>query len=107
MVVAPAYQGATVVQPAYSSPVEAAPAPTPLPLPTPAPQTVQPTSLRQDSYEQQIQLLDNADNHVRADAAVQLGRMKAKRAVQPLMGLLAGDRSAVGARGRRPRPRAD
>ena len=41
-----------------------------------------------------MQLLDNADDHVRADAAVQLGRMKASRAVQPLMRLLAGDRSA-------------
>ena len=79
---------AVVVQPAYASPVEAVPAPTPVP------QSIQPTALRLDAVEQQMQLLDNGDDHVRADAAVQLGRMKATRAVQPLMRLLAGDRSA-------------
>ena len=86
---------AVVVQPAYSSPVEAPPPPAPVAPPaTIAPQIIQPTGLRQEGIEQELPLLDSTDDHVRADAAVQLGRLKATRAVQPLMRLLAGDRSA-------------
>ena len=91
---APYYTTAPVYQPAYSSPVEAAPTPTPLSPPTPLPPTIQPTELRQDSVEQQWQALSGADDALRASAAVQLGRMKAKRAVQPLTQMLRDDRSA-------------
>jgi hypothetical protein len=81
----PAVQSAPIVQPSYSSPVESAPPPL----------AVQQTSVRQDSVEQQLQLLNGAEDRVRADAAVQLGRMKATRAVQPLTQMLNGDRSAA------------
>ncbi len=87
-------QSAPVVQPSYSSPAEAVPAPTPVPS-TIAPQPVQAASLRQDAYQEQLQLLGNSEDRVRAEAAVELGRMKATRAVQPLMRTLAGDRSAT------------
>jgi hypothetical protein len=82
---APIYQSAPVVQPAYSSPLESAPPPTAL----------QPTEARQDAVEQQLQLLNGPEDHVRADAAIQLGRLKVNRAVQPLSHLLSGDRSAT------------
>lgn len=90
---APVVQTAPAVRPSYSSPAEAVPAPTPLPSGI-TPQSVQPASLRQDAVREQMQLLNQADDRVRAEAAVELGRMKATRAVQPLMQTLAGDRSA-------------
>jgi hypothetical protein len=82
---APIVQSAPVVQPAYSSPVESAPPPL----------AVQQTGARQDSVEQQLQLLNGPEDRARADAAVQLGRLKATRAVQPLSQVLNGDRSAT------------
>jgi HEAT repeats len=78
-------QSAPVLQPAYSSPVESAPPPL----------AVQQTDARQDGAEQQLQLLNSPEDRVRADAAVQLGRLKAARAVQPLTQMLNGDRSAL------------
>ncbi len=80
----PVVQSAPVVQPAFSSPLELAPPP-----------TVQQTAVRPDSVEQQLQLLNNQEDRARADAAVQLGRLKATRAVQPLTQMLSGDRSAT------------
>ncbi|HBI46810.1 MAG TPA: hypothetical protein DDY78_28745 [Planctomycetales bacterium] len=82
---APIYQSAPVVRPAYSSPVESAPPPL----------AVQQTDARQDEVEQQLQSLNGPEDHVRAEAAVQLGRLKAARAVQALSQLLSGDRSAT------------
>jgi len=81
----PALQSAPVVQPSYSSPVES----------VPPPLSVQQTGLRQDPVEQQLQLLNGPEDRARADAAVQLGRLKATRAVQPLTQMLNGDRSAT------------
>lgn len=89
---APVYQAVPVVRPAYSSPAEAAPAPAETPLPLPAP--VQTTGLTQDAVGQQLQQLNATDDRARADAAVQLGRLQARRAVQPLIQTLNSDRSA-------------
>jgi HEAT repeat protein len=61
----------------------------------PPPLAVQQTGARQDSVEQELQLLNGPEDRVRADAAVQLGRMKATRAVQPLTQMLNGNRSAA------------
>ena len=80
---APVYQTAPVVQPAYSSPAEAAPPPTLVPPPSSASPT-QPTAWAPDGAEAQLQRLNSPDDAARADAAVQLGRMKATRAVAPL-----------------------
>ena len=92
-------QPAPVLQPAYSSPAEAAPATAPTPPPAPAPLSTpaaaQPAAWAPDGAEAQLQRLNSADDQARADAAVQLGRMKAMRAVQPLERLLSGDRSAA------------
>jgi HEAT repeats len=82
---APVLQSTAVVQPAYSSPVESAPPPL----------AVQQTDARQDSVEQQLQQLNGPEDRVRAEAAIQLGRLKVTRAVQPLTQLLNGDRSAT------------
>jgi HEAT repeat protein len=91
---APVYQVAPAPQPAYSSPAEAAP-PTVPPPPVPATVTAQPAAWAPDAAEAQLQRLNAADDQARADAAVQLGRMKATRAVPPLERLLSGDRSAA------------
>jgi hypothetical protein len=80
----PVYQAVPVVRPVYSSPAEAA-------QPT---QAAQPAAWASDAAGSQLQQLNNADDHVRADAAVQLGRLKATRAVQPLTQVLNADRSA-------------
>ena len=92
---APVYQVAPAVRPAYSSPAEEIPEPTPVPQAEPPPAPVQTTGLTQDAVGQQLQLLNTADDHSRADAAVQLGRLQARRAVQPLIQMLNGDRSAT------------
>jgi HEAT repeats len=89
---APIYQTGPVLQPAYSSPIESAPPP--LAQPTPLPVTVQPTELREDGIEQQLQALNSPDDNLRAGAAVELGRLKAKRAIPPLAKMLSDDRSA-------------
>jgi hypothetical protein len=63
---------------------------------TPAPQAVQPASRvesRGDEIERLMQHLSNPDDKVRADVAIQLGRLKARRASEPLERVLASDRS--------------
>jgi hypothetical protein len=43
--------------------------------------------------ERYLQHLDNPDDRARAEAAIQLGRLKVERAVEPLSRMLAADRS--------------
>ena len=45
--------------------------------------------------DKNLQMLSDADERVRANAVMQLGRMKAERALDPLAATLAGDRSAA------------
>ncbi len=92
---APVYQAAPVVQPAYSSPAEAVPPPTLVPPPSSAASPAQPTAWVPNGAEAQVQRLSSPDDSVRADAAVQLGRMRATRAVPSLAQVLAADRSAA------------
>jgi hypothetical protein len=61
-----------------------------LPAPTPVPATESPSQI-----EQYLQQMSGPDEHVRAEAMVQLGRLKAQRAVEPLSRALASDRSAT------------
>jgi hypothetical protein len=70
-----------VVQPVYDVPVYEAPAPRPAPAAIDA------------DVERRIPHLSNPDERVRADVALELGRMKAERAVDPLAATLAGDGS--------------
>ncbi len=89
------------VQPAYAPPAVAA---TPVPPATsataPVPELVQAPALRPVAadrtadVDRRIQHLSNPDAKVRADVAVELGRMKAERAVDALTTTLAGDGSA-------------
>ena len=62
----------------------------------PAPVTLQPPVAddRHQEVEHLLQHLANPNDRARADAARQLGRLRAQRAVDPLMATLAGDRSA-------------
>ena len=95
---APVYRVAPIVRPAYSSPVETVPAPapaSPTPLPPPAPTPAQPAAWTPDAAEaQQLQALNSPEDHVRAEAAVQLGRMKATQDVPALVRMMYSDRSA-------------
>jgi HEAT repeat protein len=50
---------------------------------------------RQAEIEKRIQHLSNPDAKVRADVAIELGRMKAEKAVDALTTTLAGDTSAT------------
>lgn len=80
---APVIQQAPVVQPA---PAYQAPAPTP--LTSRSQSTVEPAGI-----DHHLQMLTNPDDHVRADSVMQLGRLKAQRAIDPLAATLTGDRS--------------
>lgn len=86
---APVYQPVQVIQPAPTSPpVYQAPPPTRMPpLATTTSNSVEGDSL--------LQQLGDADEGVRLNAVSQLGRMKARSAVDPLAATLAGDRSPV------------
>ena len=73
--------------------------PPPVAQSTPPP-PVLPTGLTQASagstadVERHLQMLSDPDERTRATAAIQLGRLKAERAIDPLAATLAGDRSA-------------
>jgi HEAT repeats len=77
-------QPATVVQPAYSAPSPPA---------EPAPQTIHPVTFTnsQPDVDRHLQQLGNADERVRSQSVIELGRMRASRAVDPLAATLAGD----------------
>jgi HEAT repeat protein len=74
-------------------------APTPVAPPAtspPAPTYAAPATYaapQQDGAERHLQLLASPDERVRADAALELGRMRATRAIDRLAAALAGDRS--------------
>jgi hypothetical protein len=93
IVVAPAPAPVVVQPPATQAPatatIEAVPAPSSpgeLPLPRPA-------ETRGEEIDQLLQHLKNPDDKVRADVAIRLGRLKARRAAEPLEKVLATDRS--------------
>lgn len=98
---APVVQTAPVVVPSYSPPplgsaYNAPPATAPAPTPelAPTPRAVTPTALTaQADTRQLLQQLGNADERVRTDTVMQLGRSRASQAIDPLAATLAGDRS--------------
>ncbi len=94
--VAPA---APVVQPAYSAPppppppaTSAAPPPTAVAAAAPEPELT-PVPRLTGNAGAYLRDLSNADERVRAEASVQLGRMRVQQAVEPLTRLLGQDRS--------------
>src|SRR5262249_5224114 len=74
------------------APEQLRPTPTPVPAPTLAPITAT-AEPRPEQVDQYLRQMSSADEHVRAGAMVQLGRMKAQRAVEPISQALANDRS--------------
>jgi hypothetical protein len=88
-----------VAQPVYqAAPLPPAPVPASTPPPPLAP--VAATSLpvansRGGEVERNLQLLRDPEDRTRADAVIQLGRMKARTAIDPLAATLAGDRSPI------------
>ena len=86
------YPAPVIVQPAPVYPVAVAqPAPAPAPAPVTARSPIQ--DANQAESERLLQQLSAADEHVRADAAIQLGRLRSQAAIDPLLATLAGDRS--------------
>jgi HEAT repeat protein len=71
-------------------------APAPLPAPTPLPASaVASSGPRPNQVNDYLRQLSSADEQARAGAMVQLGRMKAQQAAEPIGQALAGDRSPV------------
>jgi hypothetical protein len=99
VVIAPAPPPVTVVQPAAPpvTVVQPAPAQAAVPLPPDGSQTTLPPPAPVVAAGPDVQAylgrLRDPDERVRADAALQLGRMQAPQAVEPLSALLASDRS--------------
>lgn len=91
-----------VVQPAPVVQVApAAPAPVAQPsysAPAPAPITtahLQPVRAQQSEISRNLQQLADASDQVRSESALQLGRLRAAEAIDPLAATLAGDRSPM------------
>jgi hypothetical protein len=81
--------------PVQGAPVQQQQAPQQYPqqVPPPAPSQVQTRSAPVANSEYYIHQLASPDEHVRAESALQLGRTKDPRAVDPLAATLSGDRS--------------
>jgi hypothetical protein len=84
------YPAPVVYQPAYT-----APAPAPAPAVTPNSEVPPPLAApgRQDELDFALQQLASGDDRGRADAALQLGRLRAGRAIEPLTRALEQDHS--------------
>jgi len=84
--------------PVYVAPppvvIQSAPVVQPVPVaPPPVVAQAPPADGYQGDVDRHLQLLADPDERVRADSVMQLGRMRAQRAVDPLAATLAGDRS--------------
>jgi hypothetical protein len=87
----PVYRPVTVVEQVYSPP---APVTTEPPLQPVAAQPVARAAAEDtNEIDRNLRLLVSADDRTRADAALQLGRLRSRLAVQPLIRLLTTDRS--------------
>jgi hypothetical protein len=82
---APVIQAVPVVQPAYAAPAAAPPPP------APAPSAVQ--AARAVDTEPYFRELTSPDERMRAEAVLQLGRLRSRQAVEPLTLALGGDAS--------------
>jgi hypothetical protein len=67
--------------------------PVPTPTPTAAPAATTAGGEPRDQIDQYLRQMSSADEHIRAGAMVQLGRIKAQRAVEPISQALANDPS--------------
>lgn len=81
---APVVQTVPVVQPVYTSPP-----------PAPVVAHAAPAEGQNGEVERLMQQLADPNEHVRADCVMQLGRLRAQSAIDPLAATLAGDRSPV------------
>jgi hypothetical protein len=93
---APVVQTAPVTLPAYPTPVYPSAQANQV---VPAAQTAQtdpvPAEARQSEITRLVRDLGDPNENVRADSAMQLGRMKATRAIDPVAARLAGDKSPL------------
>jgi hypothetical protein len=100
---APVVQFAPAAQPPNPAPAPSQPAapsqpPAPIPAPNPAPVTtahIQPVSSQQLEINRNLNQLSDASDRVRSESALQLGRLRAWDAIDPLAATLAGDRSPI------------
>ena len=92
---APVIQQVPVVQPVVQQPVLQPVCQTPPPAPAPVVAHAPAVDNAPVEVDRNLQLLGDADERVRAESGLQLGRLKAERAIDPLAATLAGDRSPV------------
>jgi hypothetical protein len=90
VIVQPAPVVETVPGPVISTTPAVVTAPATAQTELPPPRTIE---TRGDEIDRLLQHLSNPDDKVRADVAIRLGRLKARRASEPLERLLASDRS--------------
>ena len=81
---APVYQAVPVAQPVYAPPA-----------PVPATSHAAPVNSQQPEIDRNIYQLADASDRVRSESALQLGRLRATQAIDPLAATLAGDRSPL------------
>jgi hypothetical protein len=95
-------QQPVVVQPAYAPPPAQAPAPLPAPTPVSTPDTLRTPDVMTAAasgtapadIDSCLRQLRDGDEQERADALVQLGRLRAQRAIGPMVKALNSDASA-------------
>jgi len=82
------------VQPAPAQPQPSYSGPAPVHAPTPVTTAhLQPVNSQQSEINQHLNQLANSNDQIRRDSALQLGRLRAQEAIDPLAATLAGDRS--------------
>ena len=81
---APVYQAVPAPQPVYAPPA-----------PVPVTSHAAPANPQQTEIDRNIYQLADASDRVRSESALQLGRLRASQAIDPLAATLAGDRSPL------------
>jgi hypothetical protein len=81
---APVYQAVPAPQPVYAPPA-----------PVPVTSHAAPVNPQQTEIDRNIYQLADASDRVRSESALQLGRLRASQAIDPLAATLAGDRSPL------------
>jgi hypothetical protein len=81
--------------PAYAAPVPVVRSSAPPSYGQEPPATTQPVSARQPDVQRLFQMLNDSEERVRSDAAMDLGRLKVQSAVDVLCNVLANDRSSL------------
>jgi hypothetical protein len=86
----PVVVASPVVQPV---PVHTVPATPPTLETAPTPRPITAADTRQADISRNLQQLNDPDEHIRAESVIQLGRLKAEKAIDPIAATLTGDGS--------------